>query len=628
MAVVACAITAWGAPAGEYIGYLYPAGGQQGTTVRITIGGQRLRGVRDVSCSGKGVHATVVGYVGANGPLNQLQQEELKRRIQELIELRRPLAAPPKPAPTPPAPAATTPTTTMTGATPIVVQTPPPVTLPDLPELRNLDQMTVKQLRKVFDKFLNRQKRTKPPLAEEVTLDITIDADAAPGDRELRLRTPLGLTNPMIFQVGKALELREKDREDDDAIGPPPAEAPVVLNGQIMPGEVDRFPLKLRSGQRLAITAHARRLIPYLADAVPGWFQAIVALYDAKGKELAYADDNGFDPDPTLYYQAPQDGDYVLAIRDALYRGREDFVYRVAIDTQAPGPALAPFKSLGKVGAAWADADPLLPYVDDQLPQRDEVEPNDAARTAMRVSVPLLLKGRIAQPGDTDVFQFTGKAGDLVVAEVYARRLGSPMDSLLRVRDASGHILAANDDHDNGEVGLLTHHADSYLSTKLPADGIFYVEVSDVQRHGGDDFNYYLRIAPPQPDFALRMTPSSVGVPAGSAAPITVYAFRKDGWDGDIEVTLKDAPTGFTLGAARIPKGKESARITLTAPRLLFEQPVALQLEGRAVIDGKTITRPVVPAERMMQAFAYYHLVPAQQFLVWVMRGGRNAPAQ
>ena len=30
--------------------------------------------------------------------------------------------------------------------------------------------------------------------------------------------------------------------------------------------------------------AHARRLIPYLADAVPGWFQATMALYDAWGK--------------------------------------------------------------------------------------------------------------------------------------------------------------------------------------------------------------------------------------------------------------------------------------------------------------------------------------------------------
>ncbi len=125
----------------------------------------------------------------------------------------------------------------------------------------------------------------------------------------------------------------------------------MVLNGQIMPGEVTRFPLKLHGGQQLVITAQARHLIPYLADAVPGWCQAVMALYDAEGKELAYADDNSFDPDPSFYYQVPQDGDYVLAIRDALYRGREDFVYRItmqranarpiALSVREPGESVA-----------------------------------------------------------------------------------------------------------------------------------------------------------------------------------------------------------------------------------------------------------------------------------------------
>jgi len=35
------------------------------------------------------------------------------------------------------------------------------------------------------------------------------------------------------------------------------------------------------------IAVHARELIPYIADAVPGWFQASITLYDGSGKELA-----------------------------------------------------------------------------------------------------------------------------------------------------------------------------------------------------------------------------------------------------------------------------------------------------------------------------------------------------
>ena len=54
-------------------------------------------------------------------------------------------------------------------------------------------------------------------------------------------------------------------------------------------------------------------------------------MYDAKGKELAYDDDYRFHPDPVLFFKVPEDGQYVIEIKDAIYRGRPDFVYRIAI---------------------------------------------------------------------------------------------------------------------------------------------------------------------------------------------------------------------------------------------------------------------------------------------------------
>ena len=45
------------------IGYLYPAGGQQGTVFQILAGGQFLGGAADVYVSGEGVHAKVVKYI-------------------------------------------------------------------------------------------------------------------------------------------------------------------------------------------------------------------------------------------------------------------------------------------------------------------------------------------------------------------------------------------------------------------------------------------------------------------------------------------------------------------------------------------------------------------------------------
>ena len=58
-------------------------------------------------------------------------------------------------------------------------------------------------------------------------------------------------------------------------------------------------------GEKLVVSLQARNLIPYLADAVPGWFQTVVSLHDARGRELAFADDYRFDPDPVIFYKIP-----------------------------------------------------------------------------------------------------------------------------------------------------------------------------------------------------------------------------------------------------------------------------------------------------------------------------------
>ena len=121
-------------------------------------------------------------------------------------------------------------------------------------------------------------------IAEELTLKITIDAKAELGKREMRVLTPGSMSNPIWFQVGQWEERRETEPNDetpDPVIG---TTLPVVVNGQIMPGEVDRFSFTARKGTRLVIAADARELMPYLADAVPGWFQAVLALYDSTGQ--------------------------------------------------------------------------------------------------------------------------------------------------------------------------------------------------------------------------------------------------------------------------------------------------------------------------------------------------------
>jgi len=202
--------------------------------------------------------------------------------------------------------------------------------------------------------------------------------------------------------------------------------------------------------------------------------------------------------------------------------------------------------------------------------------------------------------------------------------LDSPLDSILKLTDAAGKVLAINDDHDDRGAGLVTFQADSRIDFKLPAKGTYYLQLGDTQGKGGAEYGYRLRVAPPKPDFELRVVPSSLSVRAGMTVPITVHALRKDGFAGPIALSLKDAPAGFRLSGATIPANQDKMRLTLTAPAAKVDKPFDLRLVGRAAIQGRDVVHAGIPAEDMEQAFAYHHLVASREWLVRVVGNGQR----
>ena len=263
-------------------------------------------------------------------------------------------------------------------------------------------------------------------------------------------------------------------------------------------------------------------------------------------------------------------------------------------------------------------------FVIDALYECLEREPNNQLQDATEIGFPVIVNGRIDRSGDWDLFRFEGTKGQKIVAEVMARRLNSPVDSVVEITDADGRQLALNDDHEDKGAGLTTHHADSRIAIELPADGGYYLRLGDAQQAGGDGYGYRLRVSPEQPDFELRVVPASVNVRAGGTAAITVFALRRDGFDGDIELSLDDAPRGMVLSGGRIPADEDQIRVTLTAPLFFREKIVSPTIVGTATIDGREVRREAVAAEDMMQAFIYQHLVPAEEFLVSIQRNLRG----
>ena len=105
--------------------------------------------------------------------------------------------------------------------------------------------------------------------------------------------------------------------------------------------------------------------------------------------------------------------------------------------------------------------------------------------------------------------------------------------------------------------------------------------------------------------------------------PVTVQVLRKDGFTNAVALELKSAPPGCEIAGGYVPENQDRVRFTLKAPPRPGADPFRITIEGNAIINGRRVFHEAVPADDMMQAFAYWHLVPARELGVMVARNGR-----
>ena len=626
-----------------YIGFIYPAGGQTNSTFRVHVGGQRLDGLAGAQVTGKGVTARLVEY-------RRFLSNQDTRILREQMTALRKLTRPPK----------------KKGAK--------NEKGPSEEEIKGANGL----LKRIQDRLSATVSQPAcASIANVAVLEVTVDRRATLGERELRLVTLTGVSNPMPFHVGDlpevsrpplgTCEVQILGKEERALRRRPPEELvttiklPCTVNGQISPGEVDRYRFSARKGQQLVFSTLARQLVPYIADAVPGWFQPILEIFDSEGREVAYADDFRFKPDPVVVFNVPKDGEYVFAIRDGIYRGREDFVYRI---TAGKLPFVTSVTPRGwqlnreqplKVEGVNLDGAKLqlpprargagihvidrmvdgrainpIPVAVDRLPDYQSKEPNDSLSFAEKVKPPLIVNGVIDRPGDADWYEFSGRAAQFVILEVMARRLDSPLDSMLRIYDAAGSAIAFNDDHEEpGNGGLNTHHADSYIQVMLPKNGRYFVQVQDATQAGGRSYGYRLRISAPQPEFELRVAPSSVSLRNRGSAQVKVYAFRKDGFKKPITASMPKLSRGLSATPVVLDATQEVATMTIKSDWKNLNQPVSATptIVGSALASGRIpVRKSAVPAEDRMQAFLWRHLVPADDLRVHIYNPSYKPP--
>ncbi len=232
-----------------------------------------------------------------------------------------------------------------------------------------------------------------------------------------------------------------------------------------------------------------------------------------------------------------------------------EYLLEIAPDAEIGAYALA-LETEDGLTNAWLFSVSSLPEAAEAESLRTRASRNDSEGGAQPIQTPVAVSGTLGE-ADRDVYRAALRAGQRVVFEVEARRLGSAVDPVLAVRSPGGALLARSDD----AAGI---GADARIDFTAPADGDYLVEVHDA-RFSKQRTNFYRLLAGPL-EYAEAVFP--LGWTAGE--PVRV---RLSG--GTLDTPLEVEAAGDRAALPGELRG-------LPIPLLRSAEPEALEPKGRA----------------------------------------------
>ncbi len=312
---------------------------------------------------------------------------------------------------------------------------------------------------------------------------VTIKEDVPPGHHEVRAAGLFGLSNPRTFVVGTRNELIEAEPNNTPDKASPLELEKIVNCKSDSQADVDYFKFAGKQGQRVIATYEAAR--------IDSRFEAVLELFRPDGRRFAHAR-SGIRRDALLDATLPADGEYLLKVHDATYRGGPEYAYRLLLtsgphlDYILPPAGVAgtsgkymlfgrnlpnglpagtdvegrPLEKLEVEIALPADAtiqktmqnlwsveagldgfsytlsapsgvsNPLMiQFASSSVVP--EQEPNNEPAQAQKITVPGEFSGQFQTKGDIDHWQFEAKSGEVYMVETFGQRSDSSADPYL-----------------------------------------------------------------------------------------------------------------------------------------------------------------------------------------------------
>ncbi len=447
---------------------------------------------------------------------------------------------------------------------------------------------------------------------------LSIDGSASPGVRPWRVWTSQGATSARVFVIGDIPEVVEQEIDGDPI--PVDVTLPVTANGRIFPRtDLDIWTFEAERGEIYTIELTAKSLLSPL--------DARIVLH-AGGREIA--DDIGTQSaDPVIQFQAENDGRHEVHVHDVGYAGGQAFVYRLTLrqglrtawfyplgglrgattrfeiglrptDSQA-----APHKTFVTIELSASeenfvrqplsiggrDTEPVRLEISD-LPEHLEDEPNDIQDGMVPLSAPVMLNGRINQPGDVDVWTIAVLADQWLELRLNAGRHGSRLLPDIVVVDADGAVVAPTQSQ---QIKENTPSADQILAFRPTQDGIYRICVRDrFSSRGGPEFGYRLQVGSAAPGFHLYFDNDALTAVRGSEVSLPIRVERFGGLTGAIDIHVAGLPVDTELGELLIPAEKDDFVLMLKPSASAPIGGHRIQLYGTHKNGEDSITRVAV----------------------------------
>lgn len=251
--------------------------------------------------------------------------------------------------------------------------------------------------------------------------------------------------------------------------------------------------------------------------------------------------------------------------------------YLLEVDSEAePGAYAVALETKDGLSNTWLFGVSTFPETAEIESRRSRARRNDSSDQAQPIATPSVVHGTLSE-GDRDLYRVSLTAGQRIVFEVEARRLGSAVDPVLTLWSPAGDAVARNND----APGIGQDARVAFVPT---VGGDYTVEVHDA-RFSKQKRNFYRLLVGPL-DYAEAIFP--LGWTAGEPVEVELSG-------GTLETPRKVTVSGASAALTGQPTG-------LPLPFLRGSEPEILEPRGRKrrrLDDGVVVNGRIgTPGER------------------------------